>query len=961
MFVNNLIKTLPMKRFINRKIDGIKAFTLLLAFCMLQGASLKAQITITKTDATCGKKDGSASASVNHGTPPYTFKWSNGANGPSATGLGPGTYTVSVTDANNCKGDKSVTIVAKKGSLAVTMGSGGEVPFCVQDGPPSITLSASVSGGTPPYHWAPSQSITVSGSGKYSIGVTDSNNCFGKATAVFTFIPIVCSRDPNDIVGPAGYGDSRFVSSKKNLDYLINFENDPEFATAPAQRVVVTCEADPGMNLSSVRLGDFGFGNLLFSVPPNSSYYSNRLDVRDSLGIYVDVTAGINVGEGTAFWIFQSIDPETGLPPEDPMMGFLPVNDSLTHKGEGMVSFTIRPKSTVQTGDTLKASAIIVFDINPPIATNTWVNIADAVAPQSQVVPLPAESDSTAVAIYATGSDDSGGSGIAAYELYVSENNGPFLKTGEAPWGEAILFQGNPCTAYAFYSIATDNTGNRENPKNTAETGIILSPAPTILTQPLSQQVPLGTAAVFSVQATNAVFYQWEYSTDGGAGFLPLTGNPPYAGTNTSSLTVDPLSPDLSGRVFRCLVSNGGCFTYSEPATLLVIASLSGSLKYDNLLQSPVPGCRIILYDMGLDPVDTALTNQSGAYLFSNIAPGQYLVRPDIDKTWGGVNATDALLVLRHFVNLDTLQGLHFLAGDVNNSQQINAIDALLIARRFVLAINSFPAGDWITQTDTVDLGSTSRVVNFLTLCYGDVDASYIPGLKTRPLVNLAPGSELNISSGEAFILPLTLTSDILAGAVSLVLEYPSAYLELTEISTKNPRMTEDLLVADYPGEIRIAWYSHIPMVFEQGEALVNLHFRAKDRPMDGDLSFIATAGSEVAGKEGTPYTDLQLLIPALTSPEQPGEIFLGQNYPNPFVQHTEIGLYLPFEAFIALDLYNYLGQHVRKLSEGVYPAGHHTIRLDASGLSQGIYPYRLTVVEGDKLISRFHLMTVGK
>ncbi|HRY31769.1 MAG TPA: T9SS type A sorting domain-containing protein [Bacteroidales bacterium] len=949
-----------MNKSIFRKNNGIKAFMLLLAFCLVQGAPLRAQITITKTDATCGKKDGTASASVNHGTPPYTFKWSNGANGASISGLGPGTYTVSVTDANNCKGDKSVTIVAKKGSLVVTMGSGGEVPFCVQDGPPVITLSASVSGGTPPYHWAPAQSINVSGSGKYSIGVTDSNNCFGKASAVFTFIPIVCSRDPNEIVGPAGYGDPKYVSSKKPLDYLINFENDPEFATAPAQRVLVTYKLDPHMNLSSVKLGEFGFGNLLFTVPPNTSFYSNRLDVRDSLGLFVDVTAGINVGEGTVFWIFQSIDPATGLPPEDPMLGFLPINDSVTHKGEGMVTFSIRPKSDVITGDSLKAAAEIVFDINPPLATNTWVNIADAVAPQSQVVSLPAESDTTTVAVYATGSDDSGGSGIASFELYVSENNGPFLKSGEAPWGEAVIFSGNPCTSYAFYSIATDNAGNRESAKNTAEAAVILSPAPAMIIQPLSQQVPLGTAAVFSVEATNAVFYQWETSTDGGAGFTPLSSNPPYSGTTTSTLTIDPLSPDLSGLVFRCLVSNGGCFTYSEPATLLVIASLSGSLKYDNLLQSPVSASRIILYDMEMDPVDTAITNQSGAYLFSNIAPGTYLVRPDIDKTWGGVNATDALLVLRHFVNLDTLEGLHFLAGDVNNSQQINAIDALLIARRFVLAINSFPAGDWISRQDTVDLGTTSRVVSFLTLCYGDVDASYVPGLKTRPAVNLLPGPELHISSGEAFSLPLTLTSDILAGAVSLVLEYPAAYLDLTDISTKNPRMTEDLMHAVYLGEIRIAWYSHIPMAFEQGEALLNLHFRAKDRSLDGKLAFQATAGSEVAGKDGIPYSDLQLLIPALTSSDQPEGIFLGQNYPNPFMQNTTIGFYLPFEARIDISLYNYLGQAVRQLVSGVYTEGHHQISFDASALAPGIYPYRMTVFEGENLITRFHLLTVG-
>lgn len=46
--------------------------------------------------------DGFASATVTGGTTPYQYSWSNGGTADSIGGLAPGTYAVTITDANNC-------------------------------------------------------------------------------------------------------------------------------------------------------------------------------------------------------------------------------------------------------------------------------------------------------------------------------------------------------------------------------------------------------------------------------------------------------------------------------------------------------------------------------------------------------------------------------------------------------------------------------------------------------------------------------------------------------------------------------------------------------------------------------------------------------------------------------------------------------------------------------------------
>jgi hypothetical protein len=59
-------------------------------------------ISVGSTDETSALNDGSATAVINGGTPPYTYTWSNGGTTNPQVNLAAGLYTVIVTDANGC-------------------------------------------------------------------------------------------------------------------------------------------------------------------------------------------------------------------------------------------------------------------------------------------------------------------------------------------------------------------------------------------------------------------------------------------------------------------------------------------------------------------------------------------------------------------------------------------------------------------------------------------------------------------------------------------------------------------------------------------------------------------------------------------------------------------------------------------------------------------------------------------
>lgn len=70
----------------------------------------------------CDSTNGSITASASGGTSPYSYDWSNGQSGSTITGLPSGTYTVTVTDSNNCLGTKTEEVSIVGGNSCVWPG-----------------------------------------------------------------------------------------------------------------------------------------------------------------------------------------------------------------------------------------------------------------------------------------------------------------------------------------------------------------------------------------------------------------------------------------------------------------------------------------------------------------------------------------------------------------------------------------------------------------------------------------------------------------------------------------------------------------------------------------------------------------------------------------------------------------------------------------------------------------------
>lgn len=129
----------------------------------------------TSTDATCGASDGTATVNATGGTGAFSYAWSpSGGSSSSASGLTAGVYSVTVTDANGCSDQTSVT-VNNSGSLSTTTTSldencGGA------DG--SATVTPAGGSGNYSYSWSSGGTgATETGlaAGTYTVTITDLN------------------------------------------------------------------------------------------------------------------------------------------------------------------------------------------------------------------------------------------------------------------------------------------------------------------------------------------------------------------------------------------------------------------------------------------------------------------------------------------------------------------------------------------------------------------------------------------------------------------------------------------------------------------------------------------------------------------------------------------------------------------------------------------------------------------
>jgi len=163
---------------LNNLAPGTYTVTVSLGSCLSSSTyvvpddALAPNLAASGTAANCSLSDGAADLSVNGGTGPFTYLWSNAAITEDISGVAPGTYTVTVTGSNGCTAERSVNVLNNNIVLNVNASPAGNTSCTTPDGALDIAVTPA---GAYTYAWsnaAITEDINNLDAGNYTVTVT---------------------------------------------------------------------------------------------------------------------------------------------------------------------------------------------------------------------------------------------------------------------------------------------------------------------------------------------------------------------------------------------------------------------------------------------------------------------------------------------------------------------------------------------------------------------------------------------------------------------------------------------------------------------------------------------------------------------------------------------------------------------------------------------------------------------
>jgi hypothetical protein len=391
---------------------------------------------------------------------------------------------------------------------------------------------------------------------------------------------------------------------------------------------------------------------------------------------------------------------------------------------------------------------------------------------------------------------------------------------------------------------------------------------------------------------------------------------------------------------------------------------LGGTVVYANVGSNPMKNATMVLKTFGGATVATTNTNTSGVYAFPSVPSGNYQMTITPSNAWGGVNSTDALLILNHFAHLTTLTGVALAASDVNVSQTVNATDVLFVMRRYTGLITSFPSGDYLYNTTNLVVNGNQVTNDFQMLCFGDANASYAPTVTDESPVILNYDGTLVVNSFSNFDLPVTIHNSLEAGAISLGFYYPSEYLEITGAEVING--STNVVTNSENGLFRMAWCDLVPVNTTQGETVIVLHFTTKDLTgLNGSISLELFGDSEFSDANAIAFEGVILSIPEIQTLavgiDQASTDVRLTACPNPMMDKTIIRFNLAESSSVTISLCDLRGIAVERLTDEYLEPGFHEFELSAQKLDSGIYICKIDVKNNHQEFSKMMKVVVSK
>jgi hypothetical protein len=219
--------------------------------------------------------------------------------------------------------------------------------------------------------------------------------------------------------------------------------------------------------------------------------------------------------------------------------------------------------------------------------------------------------------------------------------------------------------------------------------------------------------------------------------------------------------------------------------------------------------------------------------------------------------------------------------GDVNGDDTLDVLDVVSVVGGILEGAAGDPCAD-MNGDINIDVLDVVAMVSII--------------LSGR-ITDDATSAQINVDNGL-----VTLNSDGFIGAVQMSISHEIDF---------SIELTNKAMVADYRTDGN---YTTLMIVTPDSNELFTV---------DGDFSI-----EEVVVANSSDLVNVMM----------PSELTLAKAYPNPFNPSTSLGVYIPSDGFVSVNIYNVMGQLVDVLHNGNMSAGTHSMIWNASDMTSGVY-----------------------